>query len=69
MATTKKMEGIHYLLRKDWLVSQLYPSMITYNEVIDIHNNNSNEEESRGNVDMDSDSQKEKTDEASRRRF
>ena len=54
------------LLKRDWLVGQLYPPpsiMITYHEVIDIHNNKSNndesiiegEEKSRANVDMDSD--------------
>ena len=63
------------LLKRDWLVGQLYPPtpMITYNEVIGIHNNNRNndesiiedEENSCGNVDMDSDcSQKGKPDEA-----
>ena len=63
------------LLKRDWLVGQLYPPtpMITYNEVIGIHNNNRNndesiiedEEKSCGNVDMDSDcSQKGKPDEA-----
>ena len=63
------------LLKRDWLVGQLYPPtpMITYNEVIGIHNNNRNndesiiedEEKSCGNDDMDSDcSQKGKPDEA-----
>ncbi len=53
--------------------------MMTYTEVIDIHNNNNNnnydesitiedEEKIHGNVDMDSDSQKGKTDEADKYR-